>query len=145
MQEFLSSTLSTFAQESFSGMLLSLKRMGLEPKINTEVEALALEGKNTSMDLAKVNAWFFPLMILLIGISNVFVIYIGGKQYIDGEIASIGIIAEFILYVNMLTWPVAIVGWLTSIIQRAEASKKESMNFCWKNPLSKTKLLNVHQ
>eukprot|EP01089_Gocevia_fonbrunei_P011945 TRINITY_DN2680_c0_g1_i3.p1 TRINITY_DN2680_c0_g1~~TRINITY_DN2680_c0_g1_i3.p1 ORF type:complete len:345 (+),score=61.75 TRINITY_DN2680_c0_g1_i3:413-1447(+) len=86
------------------------------------------------MDLAKVNAWFFPLMILLIGISNIFVIYIGGKQYIDGEIASIGIIAEFILYVNMLTWPVAVVGWVTSIVQRAEASQKRINQFLQEEP-----------
>ncbi|WP_420400387.1 ABC transporter ATP-binding protein [Flagellimonas sp.] len=138
VQEFLS-TLSTFTQESFSGVAV-IKAYGLEPKINTEVEALALEGKNTSMDLAKVNAWFFPLMILLIGISNVFVIYIGGKQYIDGEIASIGIIAEFILYVNMLTWPVAIVGWLTSIIQRAEASQKRINEFLLEEPSIKNEV-----
>ncbi|WP_431122522.1 ABC transporter ATP-binding protein [Flagellimonas flava] len=138
VQEFLS-TLSTFTQESFSGVAV-IKAYGLEPKINTEVEALALEGKNTSMDLAKVNAWFFPLMILLIGISNVFVIYIGGKQYIDGEIASIGIIAEFILYVNMLTWPVAIVGWLTSIIQRAEASQKRINEFLLEEPAIKNEV-----
>jgi ATP-binding cassette subfamily B protein len=81
------------------------------------------------MDLAKVNAWFFPLMILLIGISNLCVIYVGGRQYLSGEIATVGIIAEFILYVNMLTWPVAIVGWLTSIVQRAEASQKRINEF----------------
>ncbi len=127
VQEYLSS-LSTFTQEAFSGISV-IKAYGLEPKINTDIQALALEGKQKSMALAKVNAWFFPLMILLIGISNIFVIYIGGKQYINGEIASIGIIAEFILYVNMLTWPVAIVGWLTSIIQRAEASQKRINEF----------------
>ncbi len=127
VQEFLS-TLSTFTQESFSGVAV-IKAYGLEPKTNAELETLAVDGKNISMDLAKVNAWFFPLMILLIGISNIFVIYIGGKQFINGEIASIGIIAEFILYVNMLTWPVAIVGWLTSIIQRAEASQKRINEF----------------
>ncbi len=126
VQEFLS-TLSTFAQESFSGVAV-IKAYSLEPKINEEVRALAVEGKDTSMDLAKVNAWFFPLMILLIGISNIFVIYIGGKQYINGEIG-LGVIAEFILYVNMLTWPVAIVGWLTSIVQRAEASQKRINEF----------------
>lgn len=127
VQEFLSS-LSTFAQESFSGISV-IKAYNLEPKINTEVHDLAQEGKDKSMDLAKVNAWFFPLMILLIGISNIFVIYVGGKQYINGEIATFGIIAEFILYVNMLTWPVAIVGWLTSIVQRAEASQKRINEF----------------
>ncbi|WP_299174494.1 ABC transporter ATP-binding protein [uncultured Allomuricauda sp.] len=141
VQEFLS-TLSTFTQESFSGVAV-IKAYTLEPKINRELEDLAVEGKDTSMDLAKVNAWFFPLMILLIGISNIFVIYIGGKQYIDGEIASIGIIAEFILYVNMLTWPVAIVGWLTSIIQRAEASQKRINEFLREEPAIKNGIVEA--
>ncbi len=132
VQEFLS-TLSTFTQESFSGVAV-IKAYSLEPKINSELQDLAQDGKDTSMALAKVNAWFFPLMILLIGISNIFVIYIGGKQYINGQIESIGIIAEFILYVNMLTWPVAIVGWLTSIIQRAEASQKRINEFLKEEP-----------
>ncbi|MCK0146942.1 ABC transporter ATP-binding protein/permease [Arenibacter sp. F26102] len=132
VQEFLS-TLSTFTQESFSGISV-IKAYALEPQVNTELENLAIDGKNKSMDLAKVNAWFFPLMILLIGISNIFVIYVGGKQYIDGEIASIGIIAEFILYVNMLTWPVAVVGWVTSIVQRAEASQKRINQFLQEEP-----------
>ena len=127
VQEYLSS-LSTFTQEVFSGVSV-IKAYAIEPKINAELNALALEGRKKSMDLAKVNAWFFPLMILLIGISNIFVIYIGGQQYINGEIASVGVIAEFVLYVNMLTWPVAIVGWLTSIIQRAEASQKRINEF----------------
>ncbi len=132
VQEYLS-TLSTFAQESFSGVAV-IKAYSLEPQINTEVRALASEGKQKSMDLAKVNAWFFPLMILLIGISNIFVIYVGGMQYIRGEIESVGTIAEFILYVNMLTWPVAIVGWLTSIVQRAEASQKRINEFLNEEP-----------
>ncbi len=127
VQEFLSK-LSTFAQESFSGVSV-IKAYNLEPQLNGEMSALAHEGKDKSMDLAKVNAWFFPLMILLIGISNLCVIYVGGQQYLNGEIASFGVIAEFILYVNMLTWPVAIVGWLTSIVQRAEASQKRINEF----------------
>ncbi len=127
VQQFLSK-LSTFTQESFSGIAV-IKAYGLEPQINSEVEALAAEGKDKSVNLAKVDAWFFPMMILLIGVSNLFVIYIGGKQYMNGEIASVGIIAEFILYVNMLTWPVAIVGWLTSMVQRAEASQKRINEF----------------
>jgi len=133
------STLSTFTQESFSGVAV-IKAYTLEPNINKELQGLAVEGKNTGMDLAKVNAWFFPLMLLLIGISNIFVIYIGGKQYINGEIASIGIIAEFILYVNMLTWPVTLVGWLTSIIQRAEASQKRINEFLREEPSIKNEV-----
>ncbi len=126
VQEYLSS-LSTFTQEVFSGVSV-IKAYALEPQTNKELQDLANDGKNKSMSLAKVNAWFFPLMILLIGISNILVIYIGGMQYINGEIG-VGLIAEFILYVNMLTWPVAIVGWLTSIVQRAEASQKRINEF----------------
>ncbi|WP_297703541.1 ABC transporter ATP-binding protein [uncultured Eudoraea sp.] len=139
VQEYLS-TLSTFAQESFSGISV-MKAYSLEPQINSEVVVLANEGKEKSMDLAKVNAWFFPLMILLIGISNIFVIYVGGKQYINGEISSIGTIAEFILYVNMLTWPVAVVGWLTSIVQRAEASQKRINEFLKEQPEIRNEVL----
>jgi len=68
-------------------------------------------------------------MILLIGISNILVIYVGGKQYLNGEIENIGIIAEFIIYVNMLTWPVASLGWISSIVQQAEASQKRINEF----------------
>lgn len=132
IQAFLSD-LSTFAQETFSGISV-IKAYVMEPRINQQAQALSLEGKAKSMDLARVNAWFFPLMILLIGVSNIFVIYVGGVQYLKGEIASIGTIAEFILYVNMLTWPVAIVGWLTSIIQRAEASQKRINEFLREDP-----------
>ncbi len=132
VQVFLSD-LSTFAQETFSGISV-IKAYVMEPQINQQAGGLALEGKTKSMDLAKVNAWFFPLMILLIGVSNVFVIYIGGLQYLNGEIESIGTIAEFILYVNMLTWPVAIVGWLTSVVQRAEVSQKRINEFLNQKP-----------
>lgn len=137
VQEFLSS-LSTFTQESFSGISV-IKAYGLEPQTHDEVITLANEGKNKSMNLAKVNAWFFPLMVLLIGVSNLFVIYIGGMQYIKGEIG-VGLIAEFILYVNMLTWPVAIVGWLTSIVQRAEASQARINEFLQQRPSIKNEI-----
>ncbi|MDT0540333.1 MULTISPECIES: ABC transporter ATP-binding protein [Croceitalea] len=142
VQEYLSK-LSTFTQESFSGVSV-IKAYNLEESINNDLYDLAEEGKNTSMDLAKVNAWFFPLMILLIGISNLFVIYIGGKQYINGEIG-LGIIAEFILYVNMLTWPVAVVGWLTSIVQRAEASQKRINEFLKEQPTIKNEVLTTNE
>ena len=126
VQQYLS-TLSTFTQETFSGVSV-IKAYTLEPQTNQELKVLANEGKDKSMSLARVNAWFFPLMILLIGISNILVIYIGGVQYLNGKIG-VGLIAEFILYVNMLTWPVAIVGWLTSIVQTAEASQKRINEF----------------
>ena len=84
---------------------------------------MAGEAKEKNMNLVKVQAWFFPMMILLIGLSNLIVIFIGGQQYMDG-IIEIGVLAEFIIYINMLTWPVAVVGWITSVVQQAEASQK---------------------
>ncbi|MAJ37009.1 MAG: ABC transporter, partial [Flavobacteriaceae bacterium] len=132
VQQYLS-TLSTFTQEAFSGIAV-VKSYRLEKKLDIEISQLANEGKETSMSLAKVNAWFFPMMILLIGLSNILVMYIGGKEYLSGNIDSVGVIAEFILYVNMLTWPVAVVGWLTSIIQRAEASQKRINEFLETKP-----------
>ncbi|ADY27965.1 MULTISPECIES: ABC transporter ATP-binding protein [Cellulophaga] len=132
VQQFLSK-LSTFAQESFSGISV-IKAYGIEEKTNSQLVSLANEGKDKSMSLVRINAWFFPLMVLLIGISNIIVIYVGGKQYLNGQIESIGLIAEFIIYVNMLTWPVAIVGWLTSIIQRAEASQERINEFLQEEP-----------
>ncbi|MGB3144953.1 MAG: ABC transporter ATP-binding protein [Maribacter sp.] len=131
VQQYLS-TLSTFTQEVFSGVSV-IKAYAIEPQTNEELTNLANEGKDKSVSLAKVNAWFFPLMTLLIGISNTLVIYIGGKQYLAGEI-SVGLIAEFIIYVNMLTWPVAIVGWLTSIVQRAAASQERINEFLNEKP-----------
>jgi ATP-binding cassette subfamily B protein len=142
VQEYLSS-LSTFTQEVFSGVSV-IKAYALEPQTNAELTQLAIEGKDKSMSLAKVNAWFFPLMVLLIGISNILVIYIGGMQYINGEIG-VGLIAEFILYVNMLTWPVAIVGWLTSIVQRAEASQKRINEFLKEQPELENKPSKGHK
>ena len=127
VQEYLSK-LSTFTQESFSGISV-IKAYGIEPQTSANFSTLAAESKEKQIDLARVQAWFFPMMLLLIGVSNLIVIYIGGMQYINGEIESIGTIAEFIIYVNLLTWPVATVGWVTSIIHQAEASKKRINEF----------------
>ena len=124
--------LSTFTQEAFSGIGV-IKSYNLQPSIENNFAALALESKNQNVALAKIQAWFFPLMILLIGFSNLLVIYVGGKQYIAGEI-EIGVLAEFIIYVTMLTWPVATVGWVTSIVQQAEASQKRINAFLQQKP-----------
>ena len=126
VQQYLSK-LTTYNQEFFSGMNV-VKSYGIEPSVIANFEVLSDESKEKNIDLSKVQALFFPLMILLIGISNLMVVYIGGRQYIDGEI-QIGVIAEFIIYVNMLTWPVAVLGWVTSIIQTAEASQKRINEF----------------
>jgi len=126
VQEYLSK-LTTYNQEFFSGINV-VKSYGIEPMVISGFDKLADESKEKNIDLYKVQALFFPLMILLIGISNLTVIYVGGNQYINGEI-QIGVIAEFMLYVNMLTWPVAIVGWVTSMVQQAEASQKRINEF----------------
>ena len=126
VQEFLSK-LTTFTQESFSGIKI-IKTYTVEKDINHKLYDLADECKDKNMSLAKIQAWFFPLMILLIGLSNVLVVYIGGKQYMSG-IIELGVLAEFIIYVNMLTWPVATVGWVSSIVQQAEASQKRINEF----------------
>lgn len=127
VQEYLSK-LTIFTQEAFSGIAV-IKAYGITDNSINQFELLSEESKQKNMDLVKVQAWFFPFMILLIGLSNVLVIYIGGMQYIDGTIKSIGTLIEFLLYVNMLTWPVATVGWVTSIIQQAEASQKRINEF----------------
>jgi ATP-binding cassette subfamily B multidrug efflux pump len=122
------STLSSFAQEFFSGIRV-VKAYALEKNKSEEFGKLTQESKNKNLSLAKTNSFFGPLMILLIGLSNLVVIYAGGMMYINGSIQNIGTIAQFILYINMLTWPVASLGWVSSMIQEAEASQKRLNEF----------------
>lgn len=126
-QQYLSK-ISSFTQEIFSGIRV-IKAYSLEQQHQQNMVDLSVESKTKSMNLAKVQALFGPLMIALIGVSNLVVIYVGGVMYIDGRIQSIGVIAEFILYVNMLTWPVASLGWVSSMVQEAEASQKRINEF----------------
>jgi ATP-binding cassette subfamily B protein len=126
-QQYLSKV-SSFTQEIFSGIRV-IKAYSLESQHQKNMEELSLESKAKSMNLAKVQALFGPLMLALIGVSNLVVIYFGGLMYINGSIKSIGTIAEFILYVNMLTWPVASLGWVSSMVQEAEASQKRINEF----------------
>ncbi|KIQ17318.1 ABC transporter [Flavobacterium sp. MEB061] len=126
-QQYLSKV-SSFSQEIFSGIRV-IKAYSLENQHQNNMVALADESKKKSLDLAKVQSLFGPLMIALIGISNLVVIYFGGVMYINGTIKNIGTIAEFILYVNMLTWPVASLGWVSSMVQEAEASQKRLNEF----------------
>lgn len=126
VQKYLSK-LTTLTQEVMSGINV-IKSYNLEDHKESDFDLLANETKDKNIDLYKAQALFFPLMVLLIGISNLMVIYIGGMEYIKGAIG-IGVIAEFIIYVNMLTWPVAALGWVTSIIQQAEASQQRINEF----------------
>jgi ATP-binding cassette subfamily B protein len=126
-QQYLSK-ISSFTQEIFSGIRV-VKAYSLEQQQEDNLYKLSLESKEKSMSLAKVQSLFGPLMLALIGVSNLVVIYFGGMLYINGTIKSIGVIAEFILYVNMLTWPVASLGWISSMVQEAEASQKRINEF----------------
>lgn len=128
-QQYLSKV-SSFTQEVFSGIRV-LKAYSLENRYQDDMTELAHESKAKSMSLARVQSLFGPLMIALIGVSNLVVIYVGGMMYINNspEIHNIGIIAEFILYINMLTWPVASLGWVSSMVQEAEASQKRINEF----------------
>jgi len=136
VQQYLSK-LTTYTQESFSGIAV-IKAYGIEPRTNDGFVTLSEGSKDKNIDLAKVQALFFPLMVLLIGISNIAVIYVGGNQFIDGKI-DFGTIVEFLIYVNMLTWPVAIVGWVSSMIQQAEASQKRINEFLKEEPAIKNR------
>ncbi|WP_396169422.1 ABC transporter ATP-binding protein [Flavobacterium sp.] len=133
-QQYLSK-ISSYTQEVFSGIRV-IKAYSLEKQNQDILTELAQESKTKSMSLAKVQSLFGPLMVTLIGVSNLVVIYFGGMMYIahDPEIQTIGIIAEFILYVNMLTWPVASIGWVSSLIQEAEASQKRVNEFLKTEP-----------
>lgn len=136
------SGLSTFVQEAFSGIRV-LKSFVREKDSLANFEGASEEYKIRSLKLTQVNALFFPLIMGLIGLSNILVIYIGGRQVIAGEI-TYGNIAEFIIYVNMLTWPVTALGWVSSITQRAAASQRRINEFLEeKNDILSTEDLEV--
>ncbi|WP_026955075.1 ABC transporter ATP-binding protein [Algoriphagus vanfongensis] len=121
------SGLSTFTQEAFSGIRV-LKAFVRENDSVRDFADASEDYKEKSINLTRVNALFFPLIMGLVGISTIVTVYIGGLQVINGEIGY-GVIAEFILYVNILTWPVTSLGWVTSIVQRAAASQTRINEF----------------
>jgi ATP-binding cassette, subfamily B, multidrug efflux pump len=121
------SELSTFVQEAFSGIRV-LKAFVREEDSAREFTIASEEYKHKSIELTRVNALFFPLIMALVGISTIITVYVGGIQVIQGEIGY-GVIAEFILYVSILTWPVTSLGWVTSIVQRAAASQTRINEF----------------
>ena len=130
------SGLSTFVQEAFSGIRV-LKAFVREEDSAHKFKVESDDYKDKSIGLAKVNALFIPLIMALVGLSSVITIFIGGAEVISGAISP-GVIAEFIIYVNMLTWPVASLGWITSIVQRAAASQKRINEFL----MTKTDILS---
>ncbi len=114
--------INTFAQETYSGIRV-IKTYGLEKRFRQLFGKEVSDFKHKSLQLAKADALFFPLTLLLIGVSTILTIFIGGMQVAKGEITP-GNIAEFVIYVNMLTWPVTSVGWVASIVQQAAASQE---------------------
>jgi ATP-binding cassette subfamily B multidrug efflux pump len=121
------SGLSTFVQEAFSGIRV-LKSFARESESLENFSKASEEYKVKSLRLTRVNALFFPLILFLIGLSTIITVFVGGAEVINGTL-SFGNIAEFIIYINMLTWPVTSLGWITSIIQRAAASQKRINEF----------------
>lgn len=121
------SELSTFVQEAFSGIRVLKAFVRESDSVNNFADA-SEDYKLKSIHLTRVNALFFPIIMALVGISTIITVYVGGIQVINGEIGY-GVIAEFILYVNMLAWPVTSLGWVTSIIQRAAASQTRINEF----------------
>ncbi|MGB1241233.1 MAG: ABC transporter ATP-binding protein [Chitinophagales bacterium] len=126
------SNLTSIAQESYSGIRV-LKAYTQEKATDTFFEKESELYKEKSLKLATVQALFFPLMLTLIGASVIITIYVGGQQVINGYLTS-GNIAEFVIYINMLTWPVTSIGWVASIIQRAEASQERINEFLQAEP-----------
>ena len=127
------STLSSFTQEFFSGIRV-IKAYALEKDRNNEFNILSKISKEKNLALVKTNALFGPLMILLIGLSYLIVIFVGGDMYVNGEIKDLGEIAKFLLYIGMLVWPVASIGWVSSLVQEAEASQKRINEFLKEQP-----------
>lgn len=127
------SKLSSYSQEVFSGIRV-IKAYTLENRERQAYDDATTESKTKFMCLAFTNALIGPLMILLIGISNLLIVFIGAKMYINGVITEIGIIAQFILYINMLTWPIASLGWVSTMIQEADSSQKRINEFLNEEP-----------
>ncbi len=126
------SVLTSHAQEAFSGIRV-IKSYAQESSILHSFESEAEIFKKKSMHLVKIDALFYPSMLLLIGISIIVTTYIGGLKVISGEISP-GNIAEFVIYVNMLVWPVTSIGWIASLVQQASASQERINEFMFTKP-----------
>ncbi len=126
------SNITGFAQETYSGIRV-IKAFGAETNFRLDFEKEADEYKKRSMSLAKVDATFFPLMLFLTGLSTLITVFLGGIFVLRGEI-TLGNITEFVIYVNLLTWPVTSLGWTSSLVQRAAASQERLNEFLHTQP-----------
>ena len=127
------SAMSTFAQETFSGIRV-LKAFAAEKSQSNRYKAASEKSYQVNAELFEINALFQPLMLLLVGLSTLLAVWIGGLGVVEGKWSS-GVIAEFIYYVNLLTWPIASIGWVMSLIQRAEASMERIHQFLQAEPV----------
>ena len=121
------SGITTFVQEAFSGIRV-LKSFVREDDSHQNFTVASNIYKDKSLELNFVNSLFFPLILFLIGLSTIITVYVGGQEVLSGSITA-GTIAEFLIYVNMLTWPVTALGWTTSLVQRAAASQQRINEF----------------
>ena len=137
------SEISVFIQEVFSGIRV-VKSFSRETYFQSNYDKRSEEYKDVSMHLVKVNALFMPSMLLLVGLSTIITIYAGSMEVLNGRL-TIGNIAEFVIYVNMLTWPVASMGWVISIVQRASASQRRIDEFLDKKPNVKSGQASVNK
>ncbi|MFM7079228.1 MAG: ABC transporter ATP-binding protein [Bacteroidota bacterium] len=135
------SDMSTFVQETFSGIRV-LKSYASESEIDKAFASQAGRYKSASLSLVKTNALFQPALVLLIGLSTVITIAVGGYLVTLGEV-TLGNIAEFVIYVNMLTWPVAALGWVVSLVQRAAASQRRINEFLDTQPVIKSGVASI--
>jgi ATP-binding cassette subfamily B protein len=137
------SEIVVFIQEIFSGIRV-VKSFARESYFKKDYDKRSEEYKDVSMHLVKVNALFMPSMLLLVGLSTIITIYAGSLEVLNGRL-TIGNIAEFVIYVNMLTWPVASMGWVISIVQRASASQRRIDEFLDKKPNVKSGQTSVNK
>ncbi|MXV37518.1 ATP-binding cassette domain-containing protein [Flavobacteriaceae bacterium Ap0902] len=130
------SNLSSYVQDIFSGIRV-VKSFNKEESIRS---AYAIEAKNykaKALSLANIQAFFFPMVLTIIGLSQILILYAGGNQYIEGNITDIGTLGQFFMYLNMLIWPFVSLGYISMVVQRAEASMKRINEFLSAQPLVK--------
>src|SRR5690606_38407448 len=126
------SHISSIVQDTFSGIRV-IKSFNSEKTTEENYEKEAGEYEKRALSLAQTEAYFGPLMILIVGVSNLLILYMGGVRYYEGKL-SIGVVAQYFMYLNMLIWPFTALGWVTMLVQRAEASMARINEFLQEKP-----------
>lgn len=122
------SNLSSYVQDVFSGIRV-IKSFNKEERIKDAYADKAALYKTKALNLANIQAFFSPMILVVIGLSQILILYVGGKEYIEGDITDLGTLGQFFMYLNMLIWPFASLGWISMVVQRAEASMKRINEF----------------